>query len=114
MEKKRDRSNETIWNRNRWVKLRTKVWNHYSAGKFVCARCGYADQRALSLDHIEGNGAEHRRRVGSGSNLYRSLIKEGYPPGFQVLCMNCQQVKRHENNENANNENPKYHGRVRT
>lgn len=57
------------------------------------------DIRSLSLDHIDNDGAEDRKRrvgnhKGAGSWFYRILIKEGFPSGFQVLCMNCQFVKR--------------------
>ena len=30
----------------------------------------------------------------SGYMTYKWLRKNGFPPGFQVLCMNCQHGKR--------------------
>jgi hypothetical protein len=50
------------------------------------------------MDHIDGNGL---RKVGmqGGKQFYYWLKKQGYPPGFQVLCMNCQWIKRAENDE---------------
>jgi hypothetical protein len=62
-----------------------------------CSRCGEADMRCLSIDHINGGGGAHRRKI--GSHFYRWLIKHNFPSGFQTLCMNCQYIKRHENNE---------------
>jgi hypothetical protein len=79
------------------AKVRELVFAHY--GK-TCARCGYADERALSIDHIDGGGNAHRKtyKIG-GSSFYVWLVKNNFPEGFQVLCMNCQFIKRHEKNE---------------
>jgi hypothetical protein len=68
-------------------------------GGFSCVCCGETEEMFLSLDHVNGDGAQHRRHIAaqSGSNsLYVWLKKNGYPPGFQVLCMNCNQG-RHRN-----------------
>ena len=48
------------------------------------------------VDHINGDGAAHRRetRKRSGASMYALLIREGFPPGFQVLCFNCNFAKR--------------------
>jgi hypothetical protein len=61
-------------------------------GKCVC--CGETEIVFLTVDHIEGGGNDHRRQLGGSSqNLYRWLIKKGFPDGFQVLCFNCNQGK---------------------
>ena len=63
-----------------------------------CACCGESHIEFLSLDHIEGHGAAHRGQDDMknirGSEFYRWLKKKGYPPGYQVLCMNCNSAKR--------------------
>lgn len=66
----------------------------------ACARCQFSDIRALSIDHINGDGAKHRKEIGGG-RIYRWLLKQDFPEGFQVLCMNCQFIKAHENHEFA-------------
>jgi hypothetical protein len=81
------------------LKLKREVLSHYSGGKVTCARCGYSDIRSLGLDHINGDGAVYRRRGLAGNGLYQWLKKEGFPSGLQVLCMNCDWVKRTENGE---------------
>ena len=59
--------------------------------------------RALSIDHIKGGGNRHRDKLGNdGSGVYRWLKKENYPTGYQVLCMNCQFIKKSENKEFIN------------
>jgi hypothetical protein len=79
--------------------VKAEVFKHYSQGQVVCAMCGESRSACLSIDHINGGGTQHLRKVGSGSAFYWWLRKHNYPEGFQVLCMNCQYVKRVMNNE---------------
>jgi hypothetical protein len=65
--------------------LKLEVISHYGG---ICQCCGESDIRVLTIDHIEGGGKKHRKEVGVG-NFYSSLIKNNFPPGFQVLCFNC-------------------------
>jgi len=58
----------------------------------VCACCSETLLEALSIDHIGEDGAEHRLAIGN-HHLYRWLIQHNCPPGFQVLCMNCNYGK---------------------
>ena len=83
-------------------KRKAKILKHYGD---VCCRCGFSDWRALSIDHINGDGAQHRKEVPSGK-LYKWLIENNLPDGFQTLCMNCQFIKRHENREFGNQHKP--------
>ncbi|KKN71801.1 hypothetical protein LCGC14_0416550, partial [marine sediment metagenome] len=83
----RERRNEL--NRKRRQALKIEVLTHYSNGKCACVRCGFDDLMALSIDHIEGGGAKHRREI-RGLTIYYWLTLQGFPSGYQVLCMNCQ------------------------
>jgi len=68
--------------------MKANVMYHYGDGKCVC--CGADDMDVLSVDHIHGNGAADRKKCGGGgSHFYRLLIKRHYPPGYQVMCFNC-------------------------
>lgn len=87
-------------NREYMLKRKTAVFKHYSHGSFCCAQCGFSDIRALSVDHIEGGGRQHRREI--NQPIYHWLFKNGFPEGYQILCMNCQFIKRTENNECSN------------
>ena len=58
-----------------------------------CVDCGYIDIRALEIDHIYNNGAEHRK-AGRGTTYYKSMLDN--LDEYQVLCSNCNQIKRHE------------------
>lgn len=71
--------------------LRFRVFRHYGT---TCACCGTADR--LTIDHVRGNGAEHRAELGArgvGLHFYRWLAANGFPPGFQSLCEPCNQSK---------------------
>ncbi len=57
-------------------------------GGYRCNCCGETIEAFLSLDHVNNDGAEHRRTV-DRRGLYKWMKKHGYPEGFQVLCMNC-------------------------
>lgn len=66
--------------------LRMRVFNAY--GGAACACCGDDHYEFLTIDHVQGNGAEHRRSIGN-VDIYRWLERNSYPAGFRVLCMNC-------------------------
>ncbi len=80
--------------------LRMEVFNHY--GGAICKCCGETMFFALSLDHIENNGAAERRMlreqgISSGIRFYSWLKRSGFPEGYQVFCMNCN-VAKYRNN----------------
>jgi len=81
----------------RWsLKKKKIVLAHYGTGRPVCVECGFKDIRALSLDHINNDGAEQRRKHGMNTQqFYGWLIRNNFPLGYQTLCMNCQWIKRH-------------------
>ncbi len=82
-------------------RLKTDVLTHYGLGQLKCVRCGEERIVCLSIDHINGSGAEHRREIGvkTSRRFYQWLRSNNYPEGYQTLCMNCQFVKRAENKE---------------
>jgi len=81
-------------------KIKEEVLSHYGNGQLACVKCNFRDIRALSLDHIRGDGNEEKRRLHKvGIDLYIYLKKNGYPEGYQTLCMNCQFIKRVERGE---------------
>jgi len=83
------------YGRKRDLRLKKTVFQYYSEGTMKCACCGETTFSLLTLDHINNDGAEHRRQlnVGGGLTFYRRLKKLGYPPGYQVLCWNCNSGK---------------------
>ena len=55
-------------------------------GRCVC--CGETNPCFLTVDHVNGNGSKLRRTAGHNS-IYKWLIRNKFPDGFQVLCNNC-------------------------
>lgn len=76
--------------------LRKLTFDTY--GGCFCACCGESHMLLLSLDHIEGGGNTHRKETNTrgGQKFYRYLKGLEFPPGYQVLCMNCN-VGRYRN-----------------
>jgi len=85
------------------TKQRFAVLWHYSNGTMACVKCEFSDIRALVLDHINGGGTEHRREMGNGINVWLWLARHGFPPGYQILCANCNAIKAREENEYGSN-----------
>jgi hypothetical protein len=76
--------------------FKDKVFAHYGE---ECACCGEKGRAFLTLDHIDNNGAEHRRELGGGRSTstdktWRWLVTNNFPEGFQILCYNCNCGKR--------------------
>lgn len=55
-----------------------------------CALCGYADERALCFDHIDGGGTRERKQRPSRVAQIRAVLKG--PERFRVLCWNCNWI----------------------
>ena len=90
------RSRKSFLEKQRRHRVRWAVINHYSNGNTCCACCGERTPEFLCLDHIEGGGTLHRKITGAtGSALYHRLERLGFPPGFQILCSNCNAAKGH-------------------
>ena len=82
------------WQRSYLTRIKAKAYAAY--GGFVCNCCGETEPAFLSIDHVNSDGCEVRRKTGQGCgpDIYRWLIKHGFPEGYQVLCHNCQWGKR--------------------
>lgn len=100
-EKQRWYSDPTIKKRHAAVtkaftkRLRIETFQAY--GGEICACCGELEVKFLTIDHINNDGWMHRKTLGdkgNGSNFKRWLKAQGFPPGYQILCMNCNFGKR--------------------
>ena len=75
--------------------LRKKLEVYEAYGGAWCNCCGETELLFLCMDHVDNNGAEHRKELKAGGenrmgrDMYNWLKKNGFPPGFQVLCQNC-------------------------
>jgi len=82
-------------NKRYMFKLRKKIIYFYSKGQNCCQCIGCTEDNFefLAIDHINNNGAEHRRKIGNGTIFYRWLINNNFPDGFTVLCHSCNMAR---------------------
>lgn len=70
---------------------RITVIQHYGGR---CLKCGESRPACLAIDHIEGGGNTHRKKIGKyGSGFFKWLVDNNFPEGFQILCHNCNMEK---------------------
>lgn len=75
--------------------LREKI---FTALGDKCIKCGFNDKRALHVDHVKGTGSYERKKY-SGLNLYYYILKNIESGDYQILCANCNYIKKIENKE---------------
>lgn len=88
-----DQNREKIYaqQRERLRKIKLEVLTYYSKGELCCSCCGENSLEFLSIDHINGDGARHRKEIGvsGGSSFHQWLKRNNFPEGYRVLCFNC-------------------------
>lgn len=98
--KKRDYNNNrekynkihAVWTKNRQAEFKQLIVKNYG-GK--CVRCNFTDWRALQVDHINGGGSKEKMNY----SYYKKLSVTTDTSKYQLLCANCNWIKRYENNE---------------
>lgn len=91
--------------KERYALLRIEVLTKLCGGTpyCQCPGCNIKIIDFLNIDHIRGDGAEHRHELGvrrqhgqriGGRAIIYWLRENNYPKGFQVLCANCNTAKR--------------------
>ena len=65
----------------------------------VCKKCGFDDIRALQVDHIAGGGKKHILSFKGNFRSYYRYVLSDNTKKFQLLCANCNWIKRYENKE---------------
>lgn len=75
-------------------KLKGEVIAAYGGSCQCCKEDGI---EFLAIDHINGGGRAHRKRMnlGAGSQFYSWLRRRKWPKGYQILCHNCNIAKHH-------------------
>lgn len=80
--------------RLRSANVRSLVFEAYGGARCVC--CGESQTAFLSVDHIYNDGGNMRKSSAhptSSTAFYSWLKRNNFPPGFQILCMNCNTGK---------------------
>jgi len=75
-------------------KMRRKSWQArlemIAAYGGQCQCCGESVPEFLTIDHINGGGKKHRRRMAGTWGVIRELKRLGWPKvGYRLLCWNC-------------------------
>lgn len=85
--------------RKKHGKLRAEVLAAYGG---TCKCCGETQPEFLQVDHVNNNGASHRRELfggnknGCGLRFYTWLRRQKFPQQeYQLLCANCNRAKHH-------------------
>ena len=69
-----------------------------------CVMCGYEDWRALQVDHINGGGNQDRKNIAHSQSALNTDVRKN-PKKYQLLCANCNWIKRYDNKELYKKEN---------
>ena len=73
---------------NYQINLKLTAYQNYNN---VCTNCGCSKLEFLTIDHVNNDGASHRKKF---KNIYSWLKNNNYPKrNFQILCFNCNYLK---------------------
>jgi len=61
-----------------------------------CCRCGFDNWKALQIDHVNGGGHQERKKLGE-YKMYKRVLQ--FSEDYQLLCANCNWIKRVDNGE---------------
>ena len=66
-----------------------------------CVRCGFCDTRALQIEHKNGGGRKDAKKFINNYYMYKFYLNnvEKAKDVLQVMCSNCNWIKRYQNNE---------------
>jgi hypothetical protein len=71
----------------------------------VCACCGETEPAFLTIDHVNGDGAEDRKKHDGHRQLRFWLSQQPKLPGYRMLCWNCNCGRRLNNGVCPHEEN---------
>lgn len=76
-------------------KIKQEMVDAYGGG---CSCCGETHIEFLTVEHILGDGKQHRQEVnGHGIKVYKDLKKKGWPKDkYTVMCWNCNCARKYD------------------
>ena len=87
------------YSKEQHARRREDVLRGYGGDHPHCVCCGTDVKEFLAVDHINGGGKLHLKDICNGkpnnygNRYYVWLVKNNFPPGFQLLCHNCNFFK---------------------
>lgn len=84
--------------REEYFRKKLRVLDLVSRGKNCCNHCGKMDIELLTIDHVNNDGKEHRKKLKELKTDLYSYLDDWIPnnvniTNFQVLCYNCNIAK---------------------
>ena len=85
------------------LRAHTRAWRAQIDAKLreiygsVCACCGETEPAFLTIDHVNGDGAEDRKKHGGHRQLRFWLSQQPKLPDYRMLCWNCNCGRRLNN-----------------
>jgi hypothetical protein len=91
------KTKKKLFDAERLRRVRTSIFDLLG---FYCIKCGFNDIRALQIDHVNGGGKQERMHR-SSFRYYRNMLDKMLQGSkeYQILCANCNCIKRIENGE---------------
>jgi hypothetical protein len=75
-----------------WCRKQREIVLAYYGNNYIC--CRESNPVFLAIYHIFGHGRKTRKELGLNTyQVYRDVIKAGFPDTFQLLCHNCNWAK---------------------
>ena len=67
----------------------------------ICVRCGQTIMATLQVDHIHGGGYRERKKLNNTRihKLILTMTTDEARQKYQILCANCNLIKKSENGE---------------
>lgn len=82
--------------KNRNDKLRNQCLEKYGS---KCKNCGFSDTRALQFDHVNSDGSiDLAKGIYVSWNHYKKILNDDSGI-YQLLCANCNWIKRYTHDE---------------
>ena len=74
----------------KYLRVKEEFFTHYGAR---CTCCGETHREFLTIEHVNGDGKEHRKRIKRTGVIF-DLKRLGWPDWITVLCWNCNAARR--------------------
>lgn len=86
---KKHKERITKRNRERYRRMKAEILDFYGG---ECECCGERRWEFLAIDHVNGDGAQERRKMSPTcvfKKLHRHALKGERLDGYRILCHNC-------------------------
>jgi hypothetical protein len=78
-----------VRNANYYQSIRRKVIGYYSNTTFECECCGENKFDVLCIDHIDGGGCDHLKKINMSLTVWLNKMNFPDKEKYRVLCENC-------------------------